>query len=303
MATPSSPTLYILSDSIGETAEQVAKAALSQFEEDAFHVVRLPRVSSRGQLEGVVRGAVREDCVFLYTLADTRLREVMRRVSVEKDVMAIDIMGPVVEALAGSVHRAPAWKAGAVRRTDAGYFERVEALDFAVQHDDGRNIEEFDQSDIVLIGVSRTSKTPLSMYLAFKGYRVANVPLVPGVEVPPQLYEIDRRRIFGLLIDAELLTEIRRARFHDMEPYAMKYADREAVHLELQESKAVMRRIGCLVLNSGGRAIEETAQEIIQQFERALGGDEEEEGQTSHKPEFGSPARRSRRRAVPREGD
>lgn len=301
MVTPSSPTVYILSDSIGETAEQVAKAALSQFDEDAFHVVRLPRVSSRGQLEGVVRGAVSDDCVFLYTLADTRLRDVMRRVSAEKDVMAIDIMGPVVEALAGAIHLAPAWKAGAVRLTDSEYFERVDALDFAVQHDDGRNTEELDQADIVLIGVSRSSKTPLAMYLAFKGHKVANIPLVPGVEPPPELFDVDRRRIFGLVIDPDTLTEIRRQRVGDLGPYSGRYAERDNVLEEIGDSRALMRRIGCIVIDTGSRAIEETAQEILRHFEAAL-GEHEGEAPVEPIPEPWLHTRRQRFR-VPREGD
>ncbi len=297
------PIVYILSDSLGETAEQVARAALSQFEEERFHVVRLPRVSSRGQLEGVVKGAVSEQCLFLYTLAVPRLRESMERVARETRVAAVDIMGPVVRALAEIAHERPRWRAGVIRQTDRGYFERVEALDFAVQHDDGRNIELLGDAEIVLVGVSRTSKTPLSMYLAFKGYRVANVPLVPGVEVPPQLYEVDRRRVFGLLIDGELLTEIRRARVHEMGPYAGRYADRESVEAELEDSKSVMRRIGCLVVNSGGRAIEETAQEILMHYENAVGADAPSAVEPAGKGEVGPPARRPRRRVVPREGD
>lgn len=301
MPSPNRPTVYLLSDSVGETAEQVAKAALSQFDEEAFHVVRLPRVSSRGQLEGVVRGAVSDGCVFLYTLADTRLRDVMRRVTAEKDVMAIDIMGPVVGALAGAVHRDPAWKAGAVRQTDAEYFERVDALDFAVQHDDGRNTEELPQADMVLIGVSRSSKTPLSMYLAFKGYKVANIPLVPGVEPPPELFAVDPSRIFGLVIDAETLAEIRRLRIGDLGPYSGGYADFALVAAELDDSRALMRRIGCVVVNTGGRAIEETAQEILRHFECAV--PRQGDAAVEQVPEHWGAARKAPRRPLPRQGD
>lgn len=301
MERPNRPDVYILSDSLGETAEQVARAALSQFDEDSFHVVRLPRVSSRGQLEGVVRGAVSRRCVFLYTLAEPKLREAMERVARETRVAAVDILGPVVEPLADLAHERPAWRAGVIRQTDRGYFERVEALDFAVQHDDGRNVELLDDAEIVLVGVSRTSKTPLSMYLAFKGYRVANVPLVPGVEAPEQLYEVDPRRVFGLVIDGELLTEIRRQRVHEMGPYAGDYADRESVEQEIEDSKAVMRRIGCIVVDTGSRAIEETAQEILQHYETALGAHGGSDAERDV-PALGPPARRPRRR-VPRLGD
>ncbi len=112
-----------------------------------------------------------------------------------------------------------------MRRTDRGYFERVEALEFAVKHDDGRNPEGLDDAEIILIGVSRTSKTPLSMYLAFKGYQVANVPLAPEVAPPKQLFDIDVRKVFGLVSDPELLVSIRRQRIVELGPYARRYAD------------------------------------------------------------------------------
>ncbi len=124
-------------------------------------------------------------------------------------------------------------------------------------------MEELTEAEIVLIGVSRTSKTPLSMYLAFKGYRVANIPLMVEVPPPPQLMEIDRRRVFGLVCSPDLLVEIRSQRVSDLGVYARRYADRSAVEEELEASRDVMRRIGCIVVSSEGRAIEETAQEIL----------------------------------------
>ena len=268
---PEVSNVYILSDSLGETADQVAKAALSQFDADLFHIVRLPKVGSTVQLEQLVVAACGERCLFLYTLADPSLRDEMRHIANKVDILAIDILGPCIEALALISGEVPAWEAGMIRKTDRGYFEKIEALEFAVKHDDGRGAEELDEAEIVLIGVSRTSKTPLSMYLAFKGYRVANVPLMSEVDPPPQLMEIDNRKIFGLISSPEMLAEIRGQRISDLGLYARRYADREAIEREVDNARALMRRIGCLIVKTEARAIEETAQEILRHLEASRG--------------------------------
>lgn len=297
------PTVYILSDSLGETAEQVTRAALSQFDSETFHVVRLPKISSRGQLEGVIRGAVCDNCVFVYTLAEPKLREMMDRIVGDLPLGAVDVLGPLVGALANAAHERPVWKVGAIRRIDSDYFERVDALDFAVQHDDGRNTEELDHAEIVLIGVSRTSKTPLAMYLAFKGYRVANVPIVPGVDPPMELFALDRRRVFGLVTEVELLIEIRRQRLHDLGPFAATYAEREAVEVELEEARALMRRIGCIVINTGGRAIEESAQEVLSYYRTGVELTDEPPPDVERIVELPPVMRRAGRHRFRREGD
>lgn len=257
------PTVYVLSDSLGETAELVARAAIAQYPPESFYLIRLPKVSSAAQLADVVRAACRADCVFFYTLANPRLREEMCRITGETRANFVDILGPGIDVLSGATGVAPTGEIGALRRTDSEYFERIEALEFAVAHDDGRGVEELDEAEVVLIGVSRTSKTPLSMYLAFKGYKVANIPLAAGMEPPSQLFEVDPRRVFGLTADPELLAEIRAQRFGDLGTFARRYADREAVEREVAEARALMKRIGCVVINTGNKAVEETANEIV----------------------------------------
>jgi regulator of PEP synthase PpsR (kinase-PPPase family) len=298
------PSVYILSDSLGETADAVAKAALSQFEEDAFHVVRLPRINSRGQLQGVVHGAAHERCVFLYTLAERRLRDEMAIMSRELDIFAIDILGPVVTTMEMMSGMEPEWEPGLVHRVDRSYFDRIEALEFAVKHDDGRATEELAEAEIVLIGVSRSSKTPIAMYLAFRGYKAANIPLVPGVPAPDELFDIDTRRIFGLTTSANLLVDIRGKRFSDIGSYAQDYFDREHIEQELDDSRALMRRLGCIVVSTEGRAVEETAQEILEYYSNAFShiqpGAADADGHASIMP----PATHSRpRRHIPRQGD
>ena len=260
--------LYILSDSLGETADLVARAAASQYAPGTFEVVRLATVSSAASLEEAVRSAARGACVFFYTLVDPALRRRMQEVVEEIDLAAVDILGPAIGALSEAARVQPRGERGAIRKTDRGYFQRIEALEFAVRHDDGRHPEGLPEAEIVLIGVSRTSKTPLSMYLAFKGYKCANVPLMAEVEPPAELFEVDPRRVFGLKADPDLLVSIRSQRLSELGVYARSYAEGEAVMRELDAARAVMRRIGCVVVRTDNRAIEETAQEIIRYLEQ-----------------------------------
>ncbi len=260
--------IHILSDSLGETADLVARAAASQFPHERFEVVRLSKVASAGSLEEAVRAASAEGCVFFYTLADPLMRERMNALVADLGLAAVDILGPAVEVLETAACVVPTGEAGAIRKTDRGYFQRIEAMEFAVQHDDGRHPEGLSEAEVVLIGVSRTSKTPLSMYLAFKGYKAANIPLMSEVEPPPELFDVEPRRVFGLVSDPDLLAQIRSQRLVELGRYARTYAEREAVERELEHARAVMRRIGCIVVRTDNRAIEETAQEIIRYLEQ-----------------------------------
>ncbi len=262
-------TVHIVSDSLGETAEMVARAVIAQFEDGAFRIERLPRAETPEQLRELVRSHCGRWCIFLYTLVDRALRDEMERL-VAEGVNGVDLLGPAVSLLERVTDLKASGEPGAVRRTDEEYFHRIEAMEFAVRHDDGRNPEGLIEADVVLIGVSRTSKTPLSMYLAFKGYRVANVPLAPGVSPPKELFQVDPRRVFGLVTSPETLAEIRTLRMRELGAYVPGYADRERIERELEEARAVMRRIGCLVVRTDGKAIEEAAQEIIRHLEGGL---------------------------------
>ncbi len=205
--------------------------------------------------------------MFFYTFADPELRDEMARAALASGVAAVDILGPGIVALERASGVSPAWKAGMIRKTDRDYFDRIEALEFAVKHDDGRGAEDLDEAEIVLIGVSRSGKTPLSMYLAYKGYKVANIPLVPEVEPPPELFRVDPRRVFGLVTEPEILVEVRGQRLRDLGAYTRQYSDRQAVERDLETARAVMKRIGCIVVHTENRAIEETAQEIVRYLE------------------------------------
>lgn len=266
---PDPVTVHVVSDALGETGEMVARAVAAQFYNDDFRIERLEKISTPEQLRRVVQAHCGKYCIFLYTLVDAPLREEMERLA-STGVKAVDILGPSVAVLSEAIGHRPAGEAGAMHRTDAEYFDRIEATEFAVMHDDGRHPEDLGAADVVLIGVSRTSKTPLSMYLAFKGYRVANVPLAPGVEPPSELFDLDPRRIFGLITDARVLVDIRSARMRELGTLVPHYAVREDVERELDEARTLMRRLGCIVIRTDYRAVEEAAQEIMRYLDGAL---------------------------------
>lgn len=258
------PAIYALSDSLGETAELVARAAASQFDgEQGFVVKRMGRVSSPIQVRQAVRQAEDVGAAIFYTLVDPRLRVAMREALADSDVHAVDILGPALDALAGIIPEPPHMEPGAQRKVTRSYFRKIEALEFAVTHDDGRHPEGLKLAEIVLIGVSRTSKTPLSVYLSYKGFKVANVPLIPGVDPPEQLFESLKGTIIGLTGDAEVLAEIRRERVHSLGTAALKYADPDSIEEELAYARTVMRKLGCPIVSTTRRAIEEAADEIL----------------------------------------
>ncbi|MGB4594255.1 MAG: pyruvate, water dikinase regulatory protein [Coriobacteriia bacterium] len=259
-------TVHIVSDSLGETAEMVARAVVSQFEHDGVRLERLPKMETPDQLRTTVKSHCGTWCIFLYTLVDDALRTEMEKLC-DEGVNGVDLLGPAVGLIERVTGLVASGEAGAVRRTDEEYFSRIEAMEFAVKHDDGRNVDGLINADIVLLGVSRTSKTPLAMYLAFKGYRVANVPLAPGSSPPDEIFELDPRRVFGLITDVETLMLIRTQRMEELGTYVRGYAEREAVERELEEARGVMRRIGCIVVRTGGKAVEEAAQEILRYLE------------------------------------
>jgi len=262
-------SLHVLSDSLGETGEMVARAVVSQYSPGDFRIELLPRATTPEQLRDEVHSHCGTRCIFLYTLVDEKLRAEMERLC-DEGVNGVDLLGPSVEMLERVTGKRPSGRVGAVHDIDREYFDRIGAMEFAVSHDDGRNPEELVEADVILIGVSRSSKTPLCMYLAYKGIRAANVPLAPRVDPPEQLFDIDPRRIFGLMTNAELLIDIRQERMREMRTFVPRYAEREAVEEELTEARSFMRRLGCLVIRTDNRAIEEAAQDIIGHLDGGL---------------------------------
>lgn len=262
-------TLHILSDAIGETGESVARAISSQFPDVRFHINRSAMIRSVDELREIVESHLGDTTyLFVYTFAQGALHDEMDEL-VKRGAVGIDLLGSMVSRIERITGKQASGQIGALRRTDKKYFDRIDAMEYAVSHDDGRHPEGLVHADVVLIGVSRTSKTPLSMYLAYRGLRTANIPLTPGTTPPDELFDVDPRRVYGLITSADLLVTIRTARMREIGTCVPEYATREYIERELEDARAVMRKIGCIVLSTASRAIEEVAQELMRYVEQA----------------------------------
>src|SRR5438105_7768303 len=254
--------LHIVSDSTGETAARLVQALEAQFPEQEFEEVRHPRVESVADLERAVKSARGHAAVVIYTLVDPELRDAMRRLCRRARVHYCDLLGHPIDAVARVSGQAARMTPGSRAPLNPAYFRRIEAMEFAVKFDDGVGTG-LDAADVVLVGVSRTSKTPLSIYLGYLGYKAANVPIVKGIEPPEHLFRIDSAKIVGLTIDASRLAEIRQARVRNLGASPKAYAELVEIYEELEQAAAVHRRLGCPVLEVSELSIEETAQRVI----------------------------------------
>lgn len=265
------PVIYAVSDSVGETAESVIRATISQFVGEKFEQVRVPYVRDREQIDQIMDEAAEYNAIICYTIVSPELREHIVDKAVEKDLQIVDVLGPMLKSIENATGLLPKNKAGLVHTLDHEYFKRVEAVEFAVKYDDGKNPLGLLKADMVIIGVSRTSKTPLSMYLAHKKIKVANVPLVPELEPPEELFKVPPYKVVGLLIDPYKLNDIRSARLKIMGlDNSAEYADMKRIGEELEYAKGIMRRIHCPIINVSNRAIEETAGIIMDYHRRNL---------------------------------
>ena len=266
------PEVYVVSDSLGDTAESVAKATISQFDED-IDIVRVPFIRHAEQIQKVIEEAAQHHAVVCHTLVSPELRQTFEKMAEAKNVRYVDILGPMMDMVGSISSTKPRMKPGIIHKLDEEYFRKVEAIEFAVKYDDGKNPAGFSKADVVLIGVSRTSKTPLSMYMAHKKYKVANLPLVPEVPLPE---EIPPYRIIGLIIDPYKLNTIRSERMKALGfSGTANYTDIARIEDELSYAKEVMRQLHCMVIDVSNKAIEETASRImaIVQRNKELYGD------------------------------
>ena len=189
------PIIYAISDSIGETSESVVRATTSQFVQEKFDIIRVPYVNSIEQIDKIVQEAKESNAVICYTIVSPEIRAEVARKTQELNVTAVDILGPVLTAIEKTSGLTPKNQPGLIHALDHEYFKRVAAVEFAIKYDDGKNPWGLTKADLVIIGVSRTSKTPLSMYLANKQLKVANVPLVPEIPPPEELFKVPNNRI------------------------------------------------------------------------------------------------------------
>ncbi|WP_138211339.1 pyruvate, water dikinase regulatory protein [Hathewaya histolytica] len=252
--------IFAISDSIGETAEQVSIAVSSQFKD-----VDVKRISYVKTLEDVeyVMSIIKEceKCMVVSTIITVNVREYLTQKCIENNVNIVNVLGPIINIASTLLNTYPSYNPGAIWKTDDIYYKRIEAMEFAIQYDDSKDYAGIKNADVVLVGLSRTSKTPLCMYLANKGIKAINIPLVPEIELPEELFEVDRKRIFGLVIDPLRLIEIRKRRLDKFERAisGVEYANDERILEELEFSDRVMRKLRCKTIDVTQRAIEDTA--------------------------------------------
>jgi hypothetical protein len=262
MSTGTPVELHIVSDSTGETAAKLVLALEAQFPDQVFEEIRHPRVESVEDLALAVKRARGRPAVMVYTLVEPGLRASMRQLCRRSRIHYCDLLGHPIDSISRVAGVAARMEPGARAPLDQTYFKRIDAIEFAVKYDDGVG-GGLDEADIVLVGVSRTSKTPLSIYLGYLGHKAANVPIVRGVDPPRALFDVEREKVVGLTIDAERLAEIRGERVRSMGAPRRRYADLEAVFEELEAAARVHRRLRCPVIDVSDLSVEETAIRVI----------------------------------------
>jgi len=270
---PDRRAIYVVSDSTGETGAKLLQAALLQFRHEQVSLRIFSNTRNVAAIKETVDKAASEGALIVYTLVNREQREALTDRAAEYRVQAVDLMGPLMARMGLWLGESPVSMPGLLHRMDGDYFRRVEAVEFAVKNDDGQLPRNFKHADILVIGVSRTSKTPVCSAIAARGYKVANLPLVSGVAPPKELYEMDPRRVYALTIEPASLLEIRQARLRYLGVKDDKgYADIQTIRRELTEAMALFRQHpDWTVIEVTRRAVEETASDILAHYSQHFG--------------------------------
>jgi len=257
--------IIIVSDGTGETAAQMTQAAMVQFSDHDVFFNRYKNIRHESQIEAICEDAAINRDLLIYTIVSPQLRNYLVQKTREKNIPCIDLLGPLLAGLASYFGYEPKSIAGLLHDVNERYFQRIEAMEYTIAHDDGKELTGLEKADVVILGISRTSKTPLSMYLSHQGWKVANIPLIAGFEIPKEVFAIDQKRIIGLTIDPENLATIRRARLERLgQKQGGEYADPDKVNHEIEYAVDLFKKNRKWpVFNVTGKALEETASEII----------------------------------------
>jgi hypothetical protein len=261
---PATHTIFIISGGVGASGEQLVHTVLAQFPQERVQVITVPNVRFEGQIEEAVTRAEAMGATLVHTLVDEILRAHLVSLAAARGVAAIDLMGPLLEQLTQALGRSPVGEPGLYRQLNKAYFDRVAAIEFTMAHDDGKNPGTWSQAEIVLVGVSRVGKTPLSLYLSVLGWKVANVPVVPGLNLSAELFQLDRKQVVGLTIEVAQLLAFRQQRQQRLGVTGPSdYTDPEKIYEELEYAKEVCQRGGFTIINVTDRPIETSADEVI----------------------------------------
>jgi [pyruvate, water dikinase]-phosphate phosphotransferase / [pyruvate, water dikinase] kinase len=256
-------TVFVVSDATGDTAQRMLRAGLVQFQDAPVRLVRRAHVRTPRQVHAVVHEARGQEAIIVHTLVSDDLRRVMRAETRTHGVDALDILGPILERLATHLNLAPQEKPGLFQAMTEAKTREIEAVSYAFRHDDGQNVHHLDRAEVVLVGVSRTMKTPTMLYLAYRGWFAANVPLVLGVSAPKELVAVPADRVFCLTMTPERLQQLRRVRADEesipLQPYAML----DQIRAELTYTEELCRKHQWQRIDATGKSVEEVAREII----------------------------------------
>ncbi len=265
MTKPEPRPIYIISGGKGITGNFLVQTVLAQFPENRITVKLITDVITVAEVRSAVTQAAADGGIIVHTMIDNKLRENLNSICREQNIQTIDLAGDLIDYLTRELDEEPLNQPGLYRRLNLEYFDRLESIDFAISNDDGLNVHNLPDADIVLTGVSRTGKTPLSVFLAMHGWKVSNVPLVLGMNPPDELFRVDERRVFGLTISMNQLMAHRRKRIQDFEHVSSSvYVNPKSVRMELDFAHAVFKRGGFSVISVTHKPIESVANEILE---------------------------------------
>lgn len=257
--------VHIISDSLGNTAKEVVQAAVAQFDyaKPNYKILKNSNVRSQDMINNIFEH-IEDNDVVVQTLVDENLSKYVAKKCNDRNIDTIDLFTNFLTTFKNKFQVEPEKNPGLIRKMGKEYFKRVEALEFAVKYDDGKDVNGLYEADIVILGVSRTSKTPLSLYLANMNLKVMNIPIVKDIILPEELYKIDKRKIIGLTNSVEKLNKLREERLKSLGvDYGSSYTDELHIFEELEYALAIMEKVGCPIIDVENKAIEETADLII----------------------------------------
>ena len=253
--------LYLFSDSSGNLLEHFFNAVLTQFPKKAFTITTFPFLKDEVAIAGAVKKL--EEGIVFHAFASAKMKSAVAAACSEKNLKSWDVTGPTVDFLAGTSGVKAANLPQPVHHIDPEYLDRMTALEFTMQHDDGRRIEDLPLADIVLVGISRVSKSPNSLFLAYRGFRVANVSIVPEVTLPEPLEKHTRKNVVALTVQPKRLAEIRERRFSKWEMEKIPYEDVRSVIREVMDAEQLYKKKGWPVIDTTELAVEETCALIL----------------------------------------
>lgn len=259
--------IFIVSDATGSTCEMVVKAALSQFRTTDVHLHRVRYVRTEKEIMDVVREVMEVDGIIAYTLVSNELRDLIFDEGRKCAVPTIDVMGPLLSRFTEYLDISPMAVPGMFRSLDKNYYQRIECIDFAVKHDDGKKTGDLYKADIIIVGPSRTSKTPISIYLAYRDYNVVNIPMIVGIDPPEELFQINQNKIVGLTISPsrlKIIREVRASRYTHIQ--LSEYIDVELIKKELKNCMQIYNKQNWKIVDVTSKSIEEAATEIMRLF-------------------------------------